>query len=181
MDYTRIISNNQVIKSVHEILKPLGVKNNFSLLLLPTNFALVGGAVIDILEGRVPKDYDFIGHTPEIISLFILNGYEHQYSTKSADTYKKNGTIVQFVHTPLSSFDFKISQTRYDFFKELVLINVMDFTKKRLTPVSFDSKRNAMNSLRRIPHWQKKGYRINEKTYNSLLNIISESDRLIES
>ena len=68
---------------------------------------LVGGAVIDILSKRVPKDYDFeVNYFPKVDKLNL----EYQYETKTAKTFKKGDFILQQLKTSKDNFDFKISQ-----------------------------------------------------------------------
>lgn len=72
-----------------------------------SSIKIVGGAVIDILEGRKVKDYDCFGFDKfEAEKL----GFEYQYETKTAKTFKKGDIIVQNLKTDINDFDFKISQ-----------------------------------------------------------------------
>ena len=137
-----------------------------------SSFCLVGGAIIDILEDRKPKDYDFLGHTEGVINKFIDEGFEYCYETKSAITLRKSGYIVQFLKTLSSSFDFKISQAKYSFKSEKLTIDKLSFSKKILIPVSFDDRRSALSALIRVPHWKRKGYEIHDMTYLSLLGLL---------
>lgn len=127
---------------------------------------LVGGAIIDILENRIPKDFDLINASKELL---LNNGYIFKYSTKTAETYEKNGIVVQILNTSIESFDYKISQTTFVLEKKELTIDTHSFLNKDLVPVGFESKQ-ALNSLRRLPHWKNKGYSINDNTYHSLLN-----------
>lgn len=167
------IQSNSNIKYFHELLGE--IKYGWQ------NLQLVGGAVIDILEDRKPKDFDFIKWSENNISTFVEAGFEYQYETKSAKTYKKGDITIQFINTPLENFDFKISQAYYDFKAKTLTIDEISFDNKILIPVCFENKRNAFNSLRRIPHWKNKGYKINDMTYLSLLNVVSKSNRNINS
>jgi len=127
---------------------------------------LVGGAIVDILEGKKPKDYDFIGLNKKDI---LNNGFEFKFATKTAETYQKDDIIVQILTTSIESFDYKISQTAYAFHSKELEIDCHSFINKDLAPVCFEPKQ-ALNSLRRLPHWKNKGYSINDNTYHSLLN-----------
>lgn len=159
-----IIAKNQVVIMVKEILK-----DNYY-----NSLSLVGGAVLDIIERKTPKDYDFIYGSDSIIEKFLKNGFKFIQTTKSATTLKKGKIIIQFINTPLANFDFKISQTRYDIKRGYLEIDKISYKYKTLIPVNFEDFRNAINSLRRIPHWRKKGYNIKDLTYLSLLNVISK-------
>lgn len=139
---------------------------------------LIGGAVVDILEDRVPKDFDFLQAETNnsFLQNLLDNGFEFICSTKTADTYRhnKNGMVVQMVKTLIQDFDFKISQAKFKFDsrREYLKIDTASFENKTLIPTGFDSKKRALNSLMRIPHWRKKGYDIHEKTYLSLLGVV---------
>jgi hypothetical protein len=38
--------------------------------------------------------------------------------------------------------------------------------------------KNALNSLRRLPHWKNKGYSINDITYLSLLGVVGRNSNI---
>ena len=141
---------------------------------------LTGGAVLDILQGKTPKDYDFLlSYFPDPIKF----GLDYQYETKTAKTFKKGELILQQLKTLPEDFDFKISQTALgiNYRKELSLtIDQPSFEKKILIPTdkAWTEKRNALNSLRRIVHWKNKGYTINDTTYLSLLGVVSKSNNI---
>jgi hypothetical protein len=160
-----LLTENEVIKMIKSFIES---KCKFQ------DLQLIGGAVIDILEFRTPKDYDFINHSPQIINEFILNGFKYQYETKSSITFKKDNITVQFLHTLIHNFDFKISQANFSFKTNKLEIDSLSFTEKILIPLDFENKRNVLNSLRRLPHWRKKGYSINDLTYLSLLNTLAK-------
>lgn len=155
------IQSNKVIKMFSEILER-------------TIWArLTGGAIIDILEGRTPKDYDFIDYSQEDIDAFKKAGFMFQCETKYAITYQKDGFIVQFLKTSFSDFDFIISQSCYDFSSKKLIIDETSFEHKTLIPVNFEDKESALSCLVRLPHWRKKGYEIHDATYLSLLETIA--------
>lgn len=140
------------------------------------SITLTGGAVIDILEGRKPKDYDCVGSLYE--NKLRL---EYSHETKSAKTFKKGDLIIQLLKTDKTDFDFKISQARLtiNYKKELTLeIDEDSFKSKILIPCekAWVEKKNALNSLRRIPHWKAKGYTINDTTYLSLLGVVGKGN-----
>lgn len=146
------------------------------------SFKLVGGAVIDIYEGREPKDYDFI-------NLSVDKNMDFVDTSDTADTYilnidGKNYTI-QVLKTDVEDFDFTIStcyaenfyfdhkEGRYSTDEKFNLVKTdlpedRTYKTKILTPCSYKPK-NALSSLLRIPHWRKKGYTITDNTYRSLL------------
>lgn len=143
-----------------------------------TPFTLVGGAVIDITEGRKPKDYDFTS----IYSSFIEK-CQFVDTSDVADTYRykpkgsKSPVTIQVLKTKTEDFDFTISacciereEFSYDdiYYLRTNLLEDRTYKTKILTPCSYEPK-NALNSLLRIPHWRKKGYTITDNTYRSLL------------
>lgn len=137
---------------------------------------LIGGSVIDILEGRKPKDYDCVGTLYE-----NKLGLEYSHETKSAKTFKKGDLTVQLLKTDTTDFDFKISQARLviNYKKELTLeIDKNSFENKTIIPTdkAWTERKNALNSLRRIPHWRNKGYTINDTTYLSLLAVVGKGN-----
>lgn len=135
---------------------------------------LVGGAVVDLLEGRKPKDYDL---KCNIISSEIdfakKLGLKYKWDTKVATTYEREGIIVQFLKTDIKDFDFKISQSKLEFgTKQNLIVDNVSFENKILIPVNFTDRYRILNALKRKVHWEKKGYRMEDQTYLSLLNAL---------
>ena len=142
------------------------------------NIKLVGGAVVDILEGRKVKDYDFLKFSSHDAKKL---GFKYSHDSKTATTYLKDGLVIQALKTDSNDFDFKISQSQLSFnYKKNLSLNIdeISFDNKLLIPVnkSWLEKKNALNSLRRIVHWKNKGYTINDVTYLSLLSIVGKSN-----
>jgi hypothetical protein len=141
---------------------------------------LIGGAVLDILQGKTPKDYDFaLGYFPDPKKFEM----DYQYETKTAKTFKKGEMVLQQLKTLPEDFDFKISQATLEVNYKKVMSLTIDktsFEKKILIPTdkAWTEKRNALNSLRRIPHWRNKGYTINDTTYLSLLGVVGKSNNI---
>lgn len=138
----------------------------------------IGGAVIDILEGRKVKDYDLTYITDSDLKTL---GFEYCYETKTAKTYKKGDIILQKLKTASEDFDFKISQTALSVthtknFDLQICEN--SFNKKILIPCdkAWTEPKNALNSLRRIPHYKNKGYTIDDITYLSLLSVVGRNN-----
>lgn len=144
--------------------------------------SLVGGAVIDILESRKPKDYDLMGYVSD--TLIKSLGLIYQYETKTAKTFKKGKITVQILKTAKEDFDFKISQASLEIRpqnkKLSLVIDTNSFEKKMLIPCDkcWTERKNAMNTLHRIVHWAKKGYKINATTYLSLLGVVAKSNSI---
>jgi hypothetical protein len=142
------------------------------------NINLVGGAVIDILEGRKVKDYDFFNLTS--VGAEKL-GFKYSHDSKTATTYIKDNFTIQVLKVDINDFDFKISMAKlsWNYQKKLSLdLDETSFNNKTLIPPqkAWTEKKNALNSLRRIPHWQNKGYEINDVTYLSLLSVVGKGN-----
>lgn len=135
---------------------------------------LCGGAIIDILEGRVPNDYDMLSISEKMVKALEL---EYEHSSRTADTYSKNGVIVQNLSINKDHFDFTISQTTLSIHEKMSIsdfdIDLKSFNSKKLIPcdLSWKLPSNAIASLSRIPHYRKKGYTISDITYGSLLGV----------
>lgn len=156
----KLFRDDPFIKSVFEIKELVKI-------------TLTGGAVIDILEGRKPKDYDLRPTIPQYIQRM---GLVYMYDSKTATTYKKDNFTVQVLKTAMEDYDFKISQaslTIENNGKLELKIEEDSFNHKILIPCdkAWTDKRNAFNCLQRIPHWKKKGYNISDTTYLSLLGV----------
>lgn len=145
-------------------------------------FELTGGAVVDIFEGRKPKDYDFINISQAVLE--HLN-FKYNYETATATTYvrESDGIIVQCLKTSSQSFDFTISNSRIyakagiGKYITLFYVHPESYLNKLLIPQSYEPQA-ALNSLMRIPHWRKKGYEIHDMTYYSLLKAVASIDGL---
>lgn len=133
---------------------------------------LVGGAVVDLLEGRKPKDYDIIGGGDKFKSVLEELGYAWKYETKTSSTYVKGEVTIQILKTKLADFDFKISQSTFSLIgKNDLTVDKVSFEKKVLIPTCFEDKTKAINALKRKIHWEKKGYSMPDETYLSLCNV----------
>lgn len=134
---------------------------------------LIGGAVIDIIENRQPKDFDCLDgqNTPNKLHYISDSNY--------AQTIMYKGLKIQFLkqnHT--NNFDFTIAQNTVTIRKNAVEVTYQDLDSllyKKLVPVSYENQKMVLQSLSRIPHWQKKGYTIDELTYSSLLNTLRKN------
>lgn len=129
---------------------------------------LVGGAVIDIIEGRVPKDYDFIGFNELLLPLILNKGFTFVTETAYAYTYKFGEYDVQFLKRTLHSFDFKISQSMFKTKEKELWLDRPSFENKLLIPVNFEDHKMLKEALVRIPHWKVKGYEMHDSTYLSI-------------
>jgi len=160
-----IILQDAFVKEVQEL-----VRKDFR----HASINLVGGAVVDLLEGRKPKDYDL---KCNIISSEIdfakTLGLKYKWETKTATTYERENIVVQFLKTDIKDFDFKISQSKLEFgTKQNLIVDNVSFENKILIPVNFTDRYRILNALKRKVHWEKKGYRMEDQTYLSLLNAL---------
>src|SRR5690606_5969417 len=73
-----------------------------------SNIKLAGGAVIDILEDRTPKDYDIVNAGANHIAMFEAAGFVFVSDSKTAVTYERNAMIIQFLKIRLEEFEFRI-------------------------------------------------------------------------
>lgn len=138
-----------------------------------------GGAIVDILEGRRPKDWDIplshvsLGPVQKILQ--ELN-YTFAYETRWSKTYVGDNQPIQLVNKELRLYDFTISTAILTLSKTEVSLTLdkESFYSKVLKPVSFNTSiEHILSILNRIPHWRKKGYIIPEVTYHSLLSSLA--------
>lgn len=133
---------------------------------------LVGGAVVDLLENRTPKDYDFrIPSDVKKTQIGNLEEFEFLSESKTATTYYWRGKKLQFLKVDPSEFDFTISQATISLPKFTLDIDMRSFRTKNLIPTehSLTNKSKSLEALRRLPHFKKKGYTLPDVTYQSLL------------
>lgn len=138
---------------------------------------LVGGAVVDIIDGKTPKDYDLIvGQYGQKSMMEILreDGFKFYGDSSTALTFIKGKIIVQILKTKVEDFDFTVSQSSIDLVEMYCDLAEYAIENKILVPTSYTDKTRIFSSLARIPHWMKKGYKMPEITYYSLLNALSE-------
>jgi hypothetical protein len=160
------LKNNKVVKELNDIF--LAADN--------VTVKLVGGAVVDILEGRVPKDYDILvpyNKSRAVVALMV-NGFDFKYKTATSETFKKGSVVVQIISNQPCNFDFTISSSEYIINRDELIIDELSFNKKTLLPNNFTDRKAVLNSLSRIPNWIAKGYTIKNATYFSLLNCLND-------
>lgn len=139
---------------------------------------LTGGAVVDILRGVVPKDYDFI-HTNALEKAMRENlNFKLIYTSKSAVTFLYNNTTIQLLYKSTDSFPYTIEQGIYDLFQEkLDNFDEQSFVNKVLVPTkkAFEEISTAKIGVKRLLHWQHKGWHIQNITFQSLLGVAFKS------
>lgn len=174
------LDNNAVLNIFREELKNVDA-------------VLTGGAIVDILEGRVPKDYDFKYDAylrDKLDELAVL-----KYVSRTAITYDLKGYEIQLLKRDPLDFAFTIEQGEYNI-KTNTLKNFdeQSFKTKQLIPTSIsenfpksskflevrivNDKVSATESLMRIPHWRRKGYEINDITYSTLIKIATKNNNI---
>lgn len=146
------------------------------------DYMLRGGAVVDIVSGNTPKDYDFT-----ILSPNIIKDLDFEYSSNTADTFslniKDSKYIIQLLKTDPNEFTYTISKcyirmkkSRGESYLVSNIFNNNSFKTKKLIPTSY-SENMAFKALQRFPHWKNKGYYLPEETYLSLLNAAFPDNR----
>lgn len=147
-----------------------------------SKFSLVGGAVIDILDGKTPKDYDFVDFTSsKNYQKLNDNGFKFISETSTAITYSFKGKKVQFLKRMPEQFEFTISTSSCSFQKNKSPILTIDkyvYKNRVLIPINIE---NWYSCLYRIPHWVKKGFSIDDSTYLSLVNMANKKTNAGES
>ncbi len=171
------IVKHPVIEEIYRIFNDKDeLKNTYSA--RNVNMTLIGGAVVDLLEGREPKDYDFVKLSASTEKILMEAGFKFQYETKTSRTFMKTypygDVIIQSLKNPSTGFDFTISQSRFSLSSKHLTLDEIAFENKILIPPNFEAAESAANSLARIPHWRDKGYEIPDKTYFSLLGAVTK-------
>src|SRR5690554_2154225 len=99
-EYSKKIEEDKVIRILSAEAKRLKVCSSLK---------LTGGAIVDILDGRTPKDYDFIVRESGELYQKLLKylaaapSWEFLYNTSTSYTFKFKGEyIVQFLTTDTS-------------------------------------------------------------------------------
>jgi len=169
-----------------EVVKLL--ENNTVIKLLQDNwnygsFELCAGAIISIIKGEHPKDYDLLECSYR--SIKDIDTISFIDSSSTAETYyigSVNATI-QLLKKERKDFEYTASQMYAKIKKDKITLHnyeIPTFESLKLIPVSY-TKQNATNCLLRLPHWERKGFKIPEKTYISLVRAATKSNQSINS
>lgn len=159
------LENSEVVKDLVRIARRSGGEPK-----------LVGGAVVDIVQGRTPKDYDIIDAGKSFRAELINQGFKYKWETKTAVTFTKEGIVVQLLKTKMEDFDFTVSQSYVCLRKGYYSLREFEIENKLLIPLDYEDRTKILNTLSRIPHWMKKGFRMKEVTYYSLLNGLNSKE-----
>lgn len=169
MKYTKekvkeIITSSEYYKTIKGLFDPKNL-NHF--------VSLTGGAILDILANRKPKDYDLISTNIKVTNELLLKaGCEFLYSSKTSYTFKKGDLIIQVLKTKVEEFDFTINQTNIslesDYINDLDLVSL---NSNWLIPTehSWNSSQRRKVCLKRNNYmWKTKNMCLPEITRKSL-------------
>ena len=71
------------------------------------SFELCAGAIISIMKGEKPKDYDVFGLSHEKLT---RAGAVFSHSSRTADTYTLNNSVIQTLKIGRHEFEYTISE-----------------------------------------------------------------------
>lgn len=167
-NFEKKLRSNEVLKDLKKLLED----NNFC-----DSFFLTGGAVIDILEDREPKDFDIVStsslnniltKSQEVPDLKLI------YTSRTAITFLfKHKHIIQVLKKSTEDFKFTIEKSMYSIKKEkLIDFCYHSFLSKNLIPNDTPFEEGSVtkkNFKIRLEKWKSKGYKIHKKTEMSYL------------
>ena len=154
------LENHPILKSFKEICTDNYLK-------------LTGGAIIDIMDGRKPKDYDFIGTSDNHQQMFVDAGYKLYSDTRTAITYKNDGITVQFLKTQVKDFDYTLSQGEFNIkLAKLYNFDWISYDSRVLRCSDLANEKIVYDALMRLPHWYSKGFRVSNVSYKSMLRFV---------
>lgn len=180
--YKETLKANLFLQAFKNELQNRKLKPDQVLVNPPT--VLVGGAVIDILRGVIPKDYDFI-HNSNLEKIMRENlNFKLEYTSRSAITFSYNGSIIQLLYKSPDSFAYTLEQSRWNLFEEtLINFDEQSFLNKVLVPtkLAFESRGTARVGVKRLLHWQNKGWNLQNITFQSLCDVAFKDLRKCKS
>lgn len=139
---------------------------------------LTGGAVIDLLEGRKPKDYDFYLTSVLDFNRIIKGGVElglnFNYTSATAVSFTWEGNDIQVLRKDPSEFPFTIEMSKFSIRESIFeFFDNVSFSSKILIPndglLFNNTDVTRTNFLNRISKWESKGYKIHPITKKSYL------------
>jgi hypothetical protein len=149
---------------------------------------LIGGAVIDCMADKKPKDYDIISNDRKTLAIFLIEqkGFDYAYSSTTADTFINNidKITLQILKTDSSKFDYTINKTRVCLKSDSIYnLDTLSLNSKKLIPTeySFNNRSGAINCLLRLKKMESKGYTLPKETKESLKRVakLSFFDKLL--
>lgn len=127
---------------------------------------LTGGAIIDILNNEVPKDYDLL--VPNFITTgehLMEKGFTLTNVSKTAYTYKKEDKVIQLLKTKPEDFDFTINQCRISLSAEYIAkFDTPSYLSGILIPTdkTFNSRVRSAIVLKRVEKLKRKGFKMDD-------------------
>lgn len=140
---------------------------------------ITGGAVVDILRGVKPKDYDILHHTSLENLLRENSKFKLEYVTKSAVTFSFGNSIIQLIYKPPTNFPYTIEKGQYSLTSQkLSNFDSSSFETKLLIPSqnAFEDKHTARCAIQRLLHHQHKGWNLPDITFQSVCQVAFKSD-----
>lgn len=141
---------------------------------------LTGGAVIDLLEGRKPKDYDFCLTSASDFNKIIKGGVElglnFNYTSATAVSFTWEGNDIQVLRKNPSEFPFTIEMSKFSIREsKFESFDNVSFSSKILIPndalLFNNTEVTRTNFLNRVSKWESKGYKIHPVTKRSYIKL----------
>ena len=183
--YESLIKSNQVVKDLMEFVE----KEQWC-----DSVMLVGGAVIDILDGREPKDYDICigsgnifeyGYKELIRRLANTDDFKLTYTSMTAYTFQFKGNIVQVLKTTPSDFIFEIEKSRFGLRSgTFSFFDIIGYESKLLIPNDEQDvirTKSLRNIKSRVKRWSEKGYKLHPVTYKSIKPFLKRENRVLDA
>ena len=169
--YEQKIKSHYVVSKLIDIAKKEGYGSSF---------LLTGGAIFDIIDGRKPKDYDFIVECCSGLYKTLSKKQEFKvlYTSNTSITYLFDGKhIVQFLRADIADFPFENDKVLFNMKGEfdidrssLFLYNILN---QRIIIVNHERVSNIGISRKlfkaRVNKWKRKGFYIHPISYKSYL------------
>lgn len=184
-EYESKIKNHKVVKELMTVVNDNGWCDSVM---------LVGGAAVDILDGRKPKDYDIYiqdnnirqyGYREILKRLSDTDDFKLIYTSATAYTFNFKGYKVQILKTEPSDFMFEIEKSQFSLKKgKFQYFDIVGFESKMLIPNDEHGKieeKDLITMKRRVKRWSQKGYKMHRITYKSTKRLLKRSNRISEA
>lgn len=150
---------NEVIKTLKELTAGTSLK-------------LTGGAVIDILNGKTPKDFDLVAAYPSNnLEILCSNGAKFLYSSKTAETVSYKGLLIQLLKTNTIEFDYTINASLIHLKHNTVdYFDTVSYLSRTLIPTeyAFNTPSKSRECIKRLPKMESKGFSLPKISERSL-------------
>lgn len=183
-EYENKLKTHKVVKELMAVVND----NNWC-----DSVTLVGGAVVDILDGREPKDYDICildsnirqyGYREILKRLRDTDDFSLIYTSATAYTFNFKGYKVQILKTNPSDFMFEIEKSSFGLKSgKFQYFDIVGFESKMLIPNDELSKIKEHSFIvmkKRLKRWSQKGYKIHRITYKSTKRLLKRNNRILE-